>query len=103
LDCVGVAITVFRVPADRVPRKYRMRGNSWLDLRAGLGEFFRRVPPAELRAGDLMVMRVSDDQLHLAVRTSLGFVHAHAGVRRVVETPGSPEWALLGAYRRRRR
>lgn len=42
-------------------------------------------------------------QLHLAVRTKQGFVHAHAGIRRVVETPGEPQWPLLGAYRKRRR
>jgi hypothetical protein len=50
-----------------------------------------------------MLMQVSDDQLHLGVRTAAGFVHAHAHLRRVVETPGLPEWPLLGAYRKRRR
>jgi len=28
-------------------------------------------------------------------------VHAHAGIRRVVETPGMPEWPVVAAYRRR--
>jgi hypothetical protein len=50
-----------------------------------------------------MLMRVSDDQLHLGVRTADGFVHAHAGLRRVVETPGAPQWPVLGVYRKRRR
>jgi hypothetical protein len=36
------------------------------------------------------------------VRTNAGFVHAHAGIRRVVETPGMPEWPLLAVYRKRR-
>jgi hypothetical protein len=33
--------------------------------------------------------------------TENGFVHAHAGIGRVVETPGQPEWEILGVYRRR--
>jgi hypothetical protein len=48
-----------------------------------------------------MVMTIRERQLHLGVRTADGFVHAHAGLRRVVETPGMPEWPLVGAYRRR--
>jgi hypothetical protein len=49
-----------------------------------------------------MLLASGEQQLHLAVRTERGFVHAHAGIRRVVETPGMPEWSLLGIYRKRR-
>jgi hypothetical protein len=49
-----------------------------------------------------MLLGAGKEQLHLAVRTEQGFVHAHAGIRRVVETPGMPEWTLLGVYRKRR-
>jgi hypothetical protein len=41
--------------------------------------------------------------MHLGVRTDQGFVHAHAGIGRVVETPGAPEWPVLAVYRRRSR
>jgi lipoprotein Spr len=47
-------------------------------------------------------MEVAREQLHLAVRTDIGFVHAHARIGRVVETPGLPEWPLLAVYRKRR-
>jgi hypothetical protein len=57
----------------------------------------------QLRAGDLMLLVPGSDQVHLAVRTGEGFVHAHAGIRRVVETPGIPEWPLVAVYRRRTR
>ena len=50
-----------------------------------------------------MLMNVSSEQLHLGVRTRCGFVHAHAGLRRVVETPGMPEWPIAAVYRKRRR
>lgn len=102
LDCVGVAISAYGVPADRVRRNYRMRGNHAAEIRETLERHFRRVPTAQLRPGDLMLMRVSADQLHIGIRTCAGFVHAHAGLRRVVETPAMPDWPLLGVYRRRR-
>jgi hypothetical protein len=103
LDCIGVAIATFGVPIDSVRRDYRLRGDHAGEVRAYLGKHFRRVPASQLRAGDLMLMEVTGDQLHLAVRTPAGFVHAHAGLRRVVETPGRPEWRVLGVYRKRRR
>lgn len=103
LDCVGVAIETFGVQAARVRRDYRLRGDHAPEVRQFLGEGFRGVPRTQLRAGDLMLMKVAGDQVHLGVRTSAGFVHAHAGLRRVVETPGMPEWPILGVYRKRRR
>ena len=103
LDCVGVAIATYGLPVERVRRNYRLRGDHAREIVDFLSEDFRRVPSARLRPGDLMLMRVSDDQLHLGVRTDCSFVHAHAGLRRVVETPGMPGWPMLGAYRKRRR
>jgi hypothetical protein len=102
LDCVGVAMETFGIPAETVRRDYRMRGNHEAELRAFLAKQFRRVSRTQLRSGDLMLMWVSSDQLHIGVRTEAGFVHAHAIVRRVVETPGLPEWPVIGVYRRRR-
>ena len=103
LDCVGVAIATYELSVEKVRRNYRLRGDHAREIVDFLSEDFRRVPSARLRPGDLILMRVSDDQLHLGVRTDYSFVHAHAGLRRVVETPGLPEWPMLGAYRKRRR
>jgi murein DD-endopeptidase / murein LD-carboxypeptidase len=103
LDCVGVAMATFDVPVECVRRDYRARGDHEAEVRALLSDAFRRVPQSELRPGDLMLMRVAADQVHLGIRTSAGFVHAHAGLRRVVETPGLPQWPLIAAYRARRR
>jgi hypothetical protein len=47
-----------------------------------------------------MLMRTGPAQLHLAIRTWRGFVHADAALRRVVERPGAPEWEVLGLGRR---
>ena len=102
LDCVGVAVATYGLPAADVRRDYRIRGDHAAEVREALGAHFRRVAARHIRPGDLMVMRIARDQIHLAVRTLEGFVHAHARLRRVVETPGLPEWPLLGAYRRRK-
>lgn len=103
LDCVGVVIAAYDLPAGNFRRDYSLRGNHERELRAALAEKFRRVPSTTLRGGDLMLMRVAEDQLHLGVRTQAGFVHAHARLRRVVETPAMPPWPIVGVYRRRKR
>lgn len=102
LDCVGVAVATFDLPIETVRCDYRMHGDHEAELRSSLARGFRRVSATRARPGDLMLMRVSDEQLHLGVRTAAGFVHAHAALRRVVETPGLPQWPVIGNYRRRK-
>ena len=102
LDCVGVVLATFGIREHAVRRNYQLRGDHLREVRVALGEHFRRVPRTQLRSGDVMLLAARERQVHLAVRTDAGFVHAHAGVRRVVETPGLPEWPLLGVYRKRR-
>lgn len=102
LDCVGVVLATFGIQAHQVRRDYRLRGNDVQELRDQLERHFRRVPKTQLRAGDVMLVSPGGQQLHLAVRTSDGFVHADAGIGLVVETPGEPHWPLIGVYRKRR-
>jgi hypothetical protein len=101
LDCVGLVLATYAIPSAEVRRDYRIRGNHRAETTRALGRYFRSIPKASVRPGDVMLLSVAADQLHLAVRTALGMVHAHAGLGRVVETPGAPEWPLLGVYRRR--
>jgi hypothetical protein len=103
LDCVGLVVSTFDIPPFEFRRDYRLRGNSRAEFEAGLKKYFRPIPHTWLRRGDVMLMEVAADQLHLGVRTDAGFVHAHAGIGRVVETPGLPEWKVLGVYRKRSR
>lgn len=103
LDCVGLAIETYGVPVESVRRNYRLRGEHAGEVRDFLSKQFRRVAATRLLPGDLMLMKVAAGQLHLGVRTDVGFVHAHAGLGRVVETPDEPEWPVLGVYRKRRR
>ena len=103
LDCAGLAIAAFALPGDQFRRDYRLRGDHRRELERVLGRDFRRVWRPQCRPGDLMVLRVRSDQLHLAIRTDAGFVHADARLGKVVETPGAPQWKTIAVYRRRAR
>ncbi|WP_326525304.1 peptidoglycan endopeptidase [Sphingomonas sp.] len=95
LDCVGLAGRAWGVA---VPTGYALRGGEVATiarvaraagLRAGAGD----------RIGDLIVLATGPGQLHLAIRTARGVVHADAALRRVVERPGMPPWPELGRWR----
>jgi len=103
LDCVGLVLRTFDLPADSVRRDYCLKGDHRDEVFSELKRLFRKVTMTGQRPGDVMVMAVRDDQLHLGIQTDLGFVHAHAGIGRVVETPGRPEWPVLAVFRRRGR
>jgi len=99
LDCVGVVCCAFGIPVGDVVRDYRLRS---ADVRAAVKSIERHfISIDEGAAGDLLLMSPARDHLHLAVLTDRGFIHADAGVRRVVETPGAPAWPIVGQYRHR--
>ena len=100
VDCLGLVAIAYRVPLNEVPGRYRLRGDHSAALLDGLKRHFRAV--RKVASGDLLLLRAGREQTHLAVKTSVGFVHAD--VRHgVVETPGDPPWPLLRAFRRRAR
>lgn len=101
LDCVGLLLCAFDLPRDLVRSDYRLRGSYRAEIEQELRQYFRRIPKKWRRAGDVMLLGVAQDQLHLAIECGAGFVHADARLGRVVETPGVPTWPILGVYRRR--
>ena len=103
LDCIGVVLETFGIDPKAVRTNYDLHRQDPLELDAALLRHFRWIPRKQLAPGDIMLMTVAERQLHLAVRTAEGFVHAHAGLRRVVETPGMPDWQIWKTYRRRAR
>ena len=48
--------------------------------------------------GDLLLVQAGPGQLHLAVRTGYGFIHADTGLRRVVEAPSITTGTILGIW-----
>ncbi|UYY76664.1 peptidoglycan endopeptidase [Sphingomonas sp. R1] len=95
LDCVGLAALALGRTA---PTGYRLRlgdaaAVSHALRAAGLVEVAGAVP------GDLLLCRSGPGQLHLAIRSENGIVHADAVARRVVERPGAVPWPVLGCWR----
>jgi cell wall-associated NlpC family hydrolase len=101
VDCAGLAILAFGLEREMFRRDYRLRGEHRRELAAVVIEHFRRVSRRRRQPGDLLLLQVAPEQLHLAIVTPNGFVHADAGLGKVVETPGTPPWRVLAAYRRR--
>lgn len=97
LDCVGTAAAAAGVA---VRADYALRGDHEAAIEAGLAELgCARVAQDESEAGDVAVCRAGPAQFHLLVLTDGGFVHADAGLRRIVERPLPAPWPVLGVWR----
>jgi murein DD-endopeptidase / murein LD-carboxypeptidase len=100
LDCVGTAAAAAGVPAHRLRADYALRGRHRESIERGLrGLGFSPVAVEAAAAGDLLVCEAGPAQLHIVVRTEDSFVHADAGLRRVVERPLPVPWPVAGAWR----
>jgi len=96
LDCVGVV--ALALGAGTVPSGYRLRRaapDAIIDGLEAAGLIRTHGAPRE---GDVLLIAAGPSQFHLALRTSQGFVHACALLKRVVETPGYPE-NVIGVWR----
>ncbi len=96
LDCVGVVAWAAGVSA---PADYDLRGGGAERAERGLAEL-GFTPVADARPGDVLVAEPGAGLRHLAVVSAPGLVvHAHAGLRRVVEGPVDPAWRVLSIWR----
>lgn len=102
LDCIGLVACALAAcgAKPRAPAGYGLR-NSTIDAhlhRAALNGFAPASGPV-LR-GDLVLVVPGPAQHHLLVATGGGgFVHAHAGLRRVIRDNGLPGAPVLGHWR----
>ncbi|UYY57534.1 peptidoglycan endopeptidase [Sphingomonas sp. S2-65] len=95
LDCVGLAGLAYGCA---VPSGYRMRSGT-ADGVAQAVEAAGLVRVENMRAGDLLLVRSGPGQLHLAIASEDGVIHADAGLRRVVERPGPVPWPVVARWR----
>lgn len=106
LDCVGLLEAALALcgATVRLPNAYALRSRRLPDLsglaeRAGLSE-----TSGIMEGGDVLLLRPSACQHHLAIATSRNrIVHAHAGLRRVVHSPLPDGWPLAGHWRLQRK
>jgi lipoprotein Spr len=103
LDCVGLVLCAFALPDDLVRRDYRMRGDHRGEMLAALAKRFRRIARTQRRNADVLLLQVAKEQLHLAIMTEGGFVHADARRGKVVESRGAPAWPIVAVFRHRTR
>ena len=96
LDCVGVAALVFGVR--EVPRGYSVRTADGAGVAALIDAAGLRRVRRDPVSGDLVLVKSGPAQCHLVVMTGAGFVHADAGIGRVVETPGSLPWPVIAIW-----
>lgn len=99
LDCVGAAALAVGVPAERVRRDYALRGTRIEALEAEMRALGLVPKAGEAEAGDVAIFLPGPEQLHLAICTGSSFVHADAGLGRVVERPAPAPWPVLAVWR----
>jgi NlpC/P60 family putative phage cell wall peptidase len=104
MDCIGVIVEagkVFGVREPEVPRYSRQP--NWEEFigsieRAGL----REINPEDVRQGDVLVFKVGRNQPHVALLAADDrIIHAHMGIKRVVEAGLSKAWRsrIVKVYR----
>lgn len=54
---------------------------------------------ARICDGDVAIAACSPRQFHLMIRAANGWVHSHAGLRKVVHTPGASPWPIVAMRR----
>ena len=102
LDCAGVvAVALAGVGVrSRMPEGYPLRvldGERYLRF-AAANELV--AVTGAMRAGDIVFCRPSGGQFHLMVASgSTRWVHAHAGLRRVVALDGECPWPVVAHWR----
>ena len=99
LDWVGLAALALRAEGfeGAVPSGYALRSGDGARVRRLLAAS-GLVEGEDARPGDLLLLRTGPGQLHFAIQTDGGIVHADAMLRRVVERPGS-SWPVIGRWR----
>lgn len=99
-DCIGLAAdALLHVGfSGAIPNEYSLRGH-FGNLLSTFFEGPAFVRAASLHPGDFVAVRAAPRQLHLLIATDGGFVHAHAGLRRVVLTPRPLPWPTFGHWR----
>ena len=95
LDCIGLVIAALETVGRRVRVPlYRLRMREIGELVASASEAGLVEASGPIRPGDVLLVRPGPAQHHLAIAGRAGgFVHAHAGLGRVVITPAPLPWA----------
>jgi len=102
LDCVGLlaaALAACGRPAP-LPNGYAMRNLGAAPLQPDPGELGFDGAKGRIAPGDVLLLHAGPGQLHIVIAaTGNRFVHAHAGLGKVVVQPGPPPGEVLQHWR----
>lgn len=102
LDCIGLlaaALASCGRPA-RLPNGYALRNRILPELGAFIAGCGLVPAKGECAPGDIFLVLAGPGQFHLLVAAeNRQFVHAHAGLRRVVRCDTRPDWPIIGHWR----
>jgi len=102
LDCVGVLAAALEQAGFRanLPNDYAMRSQNIGRVADLAGDWGFASVAGERLPGDVLLIRVGPCQSHFVLCGQDGTViHAHAGLRRVVQSPSLPEGDVIGQWR----
>lgn len=102
LDCVGLVSAALRAIGREpvVPAAYALRNRDITKLvtLAAANGFEETSEP--IKPGDMVLVKPGPAQWHLLIAEyGGGFIHAHAGLRRVVRMPGPLGWPVVRQWR----
>jgi murein DD-endopeptidase / murein LD-carboxypeptidase len=97
LDCIGLAAHAYGL--GEVPAGYALRGGDPDRIIVAIDATGLTCVAGEARPADLLLVEAGPHQLHLAILTDRGFIHADARLRRVTEMPGAAPWPVLARWR----
>lgn len=97
LDCVGLVASALaamgRTPI--APQSYELRNTEITQLLAFAAANAFKQTAGPLEPDDLILVMPGPAQFHLLIAEHSGsFIHAHAGLRRVVRMPGPLGWKV---------
>ncbi len=102
LDCVGLVEVALKTAGYVVciPAAYSLRGDFAVLASECLADSgLKRQISNEILNGDIVLVQCGPAQNHLMIAVDGGFVHAHAGLRKIVFTPGESIWPILQIWR----
>ena len=102
LDCIGLLEAALAVTGHAIslPRGYSLRNSDMSGLLPAPGALGFAPAIGAALCGDVVMTQPGPAQFHLAIALADGaFVHAHAGLRRVVIQPGPLSGAVIAHWR----
>lgn len=98
LDCVGLAALAMRAEGFEgpIPSGYALRSGDAAGAICAIED--AGLVAGTGAPGELLLLRTGPGQLHLAIGTGAGLIHADAMLRRVVERPDTP-WPVIARFR----